>query len=1238
MRNIVKCLTLFLMVVRFGYAQLVDDGNASSAFDYSAELARNISIPNAPEAEAFVKYGDIPLNHFTGTPSISVPICQVAGKRFSLPISMTYDASGIKVNQLATNVGLGWNLNYGGVVSRQVQGLPDQSSGSYVHITNPSTRDALEVLYNSPQMTSYDNLQDLALAESFMENYNLNNIDTQADTFSFSINGLSGTIAINYDVTENGKYQVFCIEDPTIKIDYTITGTTQPEITSWILTDTQGTIYTFAKKEYTESQYSTSQNEYVSEYVSSWYISDIKTADTEDHITFAYDAGQYYTQEVPLPVQTMQEIYYHPVVNNTRYSSEISQHSQTLYKIKQFNLLAIYHNNKQIVALQHALSRQDLPGRSAITGIDVFNTVGQRIKDFDFNYSYFTATTNGSSFGNKRLKLDEIREVNAVDNTQDKVHSFEYHNPNSLPHIASGGADLWGYQNGSNSNSIVDYYNAKALGNSIKYNEQYGISPVDLSYSGANRSALLSSAINGTLKKITYPTGGSSTFTYGLHQGPKLQGANGTFTNYFSVQGGSNSHVTEDVATCNNDDLGQFYNLQNAVKEGFTIDDNNKNKPIVFDIEYTSNNGGVNNNEVRFIAIYKSRFGTGCETRLCPDSGLQPNGCSIRVPNDTYEYCDNGFPAKSYCELIGMGPNHPDVMYMSSNPGADVTLTLPKGDYRVLMVNGRPDSSLRITYSLIRENAVPIKNEVGGLRLLKTESRPNSSATPITNYYYYDTIAEDQAVTLDMMNNQTTSSGIIHQKLVFSKKQKHTGRFSRVNPLGCGGGSNLGGGSSTEYVDGDIFTFYSSNLAPKTKHNITYSNVSEVRFRGTIYEGHTTYTFYNQDEGFTQENRPFYTRYHLNGKVKTTTHYNDQKSIVQQTTQNYTQQALDTNMPLNGLFMMPVDIYHKACVTTQSSQGNYSLLVYGITGEASCNLYPCVGGVVKPMNTYFANNYRFTPVWTRLEETIDKQFFDDQILEKKTNYFYDNATHKQLTRTETIQNNGEITISKLYYPQDRSQLGTLSTNANKAIDKMITTHRIGMPLQVEAYSKRGSTTSLLSKQRTDYRLWGNAKKIFPEFVYTAKGTAALEKRMQYHNYDTYGNPLEVSQTDGTHSIYIWGYNELYPIAKIDNATYSGMPGDVTSLINTIRAGSNTENTLGEENTMRGQFETLRTKPFFANGQMSYYIYDPMVGVKSMTDPRGYTMFYEYDTLNRLSKVKDQDGNILSENTYNYKNN
>ena len=59
-------------------------------------------------------------------------------------------------------------------------------------------------------------------------------------------------------------------------------------------------------------------------------------------------------------------------------------------------------------------------------------------------------------------------------------------------------------------------------------------------------------------------------------------------------------------------------------------------------------------------------------------------------------------------------------------------------------------------------------------------------------------------------------------------------------------------------------------------------------------------------------------------------------------------------------------------------------------------------------------------------------------------------------------------------------------------------------------------------------------------------------------------------------------------------------------------------------------------PNLVNAMITTYTYDPLVGVTSVTDPRGQTVYYQYDAFGRLEYVKDKDGNLLSKNEYNHK--
>ena len=82
--------------------------------------------------------------------------------------------------------------------------------------------------------------------------------------------------------------------------------------------------------------------------------------------------------------------------------------------------------------------------------------------------------------------------------------------------------------------------------------------------------------------------------------------------------------------------------------------------------------------------------------------------------------------------------------------------------------------------------------------------------------------------------------------------------------------------------------------------------------------------------------------------------------------------------------------------------------------------------------------------------------------------------------------------------------------------------------------------------------------------------------------------------------------------------------------------SNADIDSGTENTLRAKLEDIREHNLLENAMVTTYTYDPLIGVTSMTDPKGYTIYYEYDEFNRLKQVKDAEGKILSKNEYHYK--
>jgi hypothetical protein len=100
-------------------------------------------LPPTPTAASFAQYAEVSVNHYTGAASQVIPLYEVKDNRLSHTISLRYHGSGIKASEIASLIGLGWNLNVGGTITRSIRGAPDeklfegQQSGFLVDPINP---------------------------------------------------------------------------------------------------------------------------------------------------------------------------------------------------------------------------------------------------------------------------------------------------------------------------------------------------------------------------------------------------------------------------------------------------------------------------------------------------------------------------------------------------------------------------------------------------------------------------------------------------------------------------------------------------------------------------------------------------------------------------------------------------------------------------------------------------------------------------------------------------------------------------------------------------------------------------------------------------------------------------------------------------------------------------------------------------------------------------------------------
>lgn len=79
---------------------------------------RNLITPS-PDGCALMRSINVPVDKYTGVANIQVPITEIKiGEDKSVPVVLSYQASGIKVADVASTVGLGWRLSAGGRITR----------------------------------------------------------------------------------------------------------------------------------------------------------------------------------------------------------------------------------------------------------------------------------------------------------------------------------------------------------------------------------------------------------------------------------------------------------------------------------------------------------------------------------------------------------------------------------------------------------------------------------------------------------------------------------------------------------------------------------------------------------------------------------------------------------------------------------------------------------------------------------------------------------------------------------------------------------------------------------------------------------------------------------------------------------------------------------------------------------------------------------------------------------------
>lgn len=490
-----------------------------------AQTTNNIQISNvtppSPHARSLLKVEQFPVSYYTGVPDITIPIYEIKLKDISLPITLSYNASGIKVNEEAGRVGLGWTLNAGGIVTHTVMGRyndfcawayfnmpPDNELQDITNISRLSNYliqgSKVPLPFSLPQGLTHENLYKALTSDSYTT---CGGVELAPDIYHYSIPGYSGKFIFSH----SGKI-IKEREDNVQLIPVTQKNSSGlKELISWELIAPEGTKYYFNQTE--ETVFTDRPRD--ESYYSAFYLTQIESAEGS-----------------VINLNYKKENRYLGSFNYIQENEPILVTDQAYYEVAYLDNITYPGGS---VTFEYKTDRKDYAPEVRLTAVNINDANGNRLSRWDLVQDYFTAnsflgsdvpTLNelnvrlsksyyyNSSWNNslytddwnrKRLKLTGITHT-GTNISSPEVYSFAY-NETNLPTKLSASKDHWGYYNGAPNKSLKPgfYQNTNQLSGPEKIERQGG---------NANREANPQYTQAFILQQITYPTGGKALFTF----------------------------------------------------------------------------------------------------------------------------------------------------------------------------------------------------------------------------------------------------------------------------------------------------------------------------------------------------------------------------------------------------------------------------------------------------------------------------------------------------------------------------------------------------------------------------------------------------------------------------------------------------------------------------------------------------------------------------------------------------
>lgn len=1184
----------------------------------------------SPTAAALGKFVDVPVNYHTGIPQINVPLYTVKEGSLALPLSLNYHAGGVKVQEPAGWVGTGWALNAGGVITRAVLGTPDECNTTIAtkgHFSDYGYSNYLTIGGHLPNGDPAPN--GAAFANS--------TYDGEPDLFFFNFNGYSGKFYFSDDRTP------VILDGQDLKISYyyprestgsSVNSLADNNIGGFIITVPTGDKYYFGITDnlpygstsnshegakpvdmsYTDSGESPGVDNVI---YSSYYLSKIVAADGVHTIYLTYEREKYsYYTILTFPVENPTSLQ-----NQGFQLASINIDGARLANIKfSAGTVAFHAAANPRTDLSSYLTGDPTPTEAkALDNIEVASS--DFCKRFSFAYSYFSGdatplaaglrTTSGNAIQSDqtRLKLDSVWEQSCDGAMRNQPWRFTY-NGTFLPRRLSFAQDHWGFYNGVARNSLINTL-IPSIYAPASTSSTATISELD----GANRDSNAQAMLAGILTQVIYPTGGSATFVYephdvwarhktaGWQQVDQHTAGSGfgqapeqTFNLAFS---GNTYKLTLDYQRNPLDRYNGtvFFTPDPGPLRGLIVGENNGHLLHAESIQ-TPARGTIKcsmyadvatgNGEGAILQLYEYIDRT--DTRNDIVGGLRVKTVTLRETpqasglTTTYTYKEptghsSGtlFSRPRYAQVI----RNNDIMQIGYGSYQSTTSynAYPNGCINPESAGGTTNCQ---RFQVSPASTVPLTttqgNHIGYSRVTVTRAGAGR-----TEYQYYASKSQEL--------NTPSELGKVYDDVCYRTLDRCV--CDRRTP--------------SLPAPPERFEFNRGQLASETTYDEQGRLVKLSRYTYAydssriVTPGWTLKTIAGALLGCTYERRGYWkkqtgvveTSYSSNGDPFTTaqTTYYESLAHHQPTRQTKTSPA---GQLTEERYQYAADFLPTACAqledgTLRFEQDRTSCDATLATAYASCSTMGC------KYDAYIAHILRLATIRTTYV-AYRRQYFTD-------------PTNAYQTAHDQAKSRADGPLSALLQLQDDGHQEVVETSQWR------NQYLLGASLTTFGPSL-GEPSAICPAQQFELSLSSPAA----TFISAAIAGTSLSRDPRYASTPemtfrfNQGNLVELRAKTGIITSYLWDYHATLPIAKAIGVDYL-----------TLRTAYN-----GREN-----LRTLRTAPALAHALLTTYLYRPLVGMTTQTDPTGRALLYEYDGLGRLVRTRDEQGRILSQQQYHY---